>query len=256
MFHGPQDECPPTEWRVLCLIFKDIDVEFLNEGGRLRRFTYSLPREEAEKALWSFRQFPPLVKECSDGMASISYNVEHAERHLTSLTPAGCYVYWPSPVDVSPELIRYAPEYDSIFVLWPQNDRYNNIGVPTPGWGLAIGPGHTPGGATYCSIANAPEYCWDVPLAGEVWLHEWLHGVCDFFEGKGFHMPECNADGGGCHGYSQSPVTGGGCYYHDLMTGRVIENGRMTGITPGAWLSGTIRSQKKKRSVLNRLFKI
>jgi hypothetical protein len=83
-------------------------------------------------------------------------------------------------------------------------------------------------------------------------------------------MPQHNADGGGSHGYTQSPVTGWGRFYRDLMTGRVMENGRMIGIngrmigingrmigiTPEAWLSGTIRSQRQKISLINRIFKI
>ena len=253
---GHRQKGGPVPWRVLCLAFGDIDVEFPNEHGGLRPFKYSMRPEETAKALWSFRQFPPLAKECSRGMARISYHIEPIERPLTSLTPAGCAASWPSPADVRPELLRYARAYDSVFVLWPQNDIATGVQIPSPGWGLAIGPGHIPGGATYCTIANAPDYCWDVPLAGEVWLHEWLHGVCDFYESKGFRMPEHNADGGGSHGYSQSPATGWGCYYRDLMTGRVAENGRMTGITPEAWLSGTIRSQKQKRSLIDRILKI
>ncbi len=244
------------EWRVLCLVFRDIDVEFLDECCRPRSFKYSLRPAETEKALWSFRQFPALASECSGGMARIRYDIEFAGRPLTSLTPAGGPAYWPSPADVRPELARRAGAYDSVFVLWPQNDRANSAQVPSPGWGLAIGPGHIPGGGTYCSIANAREYCWDIPLGGEVWLHEWLHGICDFFEGKGFAMPEQNADGGGLHGYTQSPVSGWGKYYRDLMTGRVVENGHMTGITPAAWLSGTIRSPGRKRALIDRLIKI
>lgn len=229
------------EWRVLCLVFRDIDVELRDAQCKPWHFQLSLRPEEIDKAIWSFRQFPGLANECSAGMARISYHIEPARRPLTSLTELDGPAYWPSPADVSRELVQYAWEYDSIFVLWPQQDFRNDILIPSPGWGLAIGPGHTPGGATYCSIANAPENCWDIPLAGEVWLHEWLHGICDFFESKGFCMPAHNADGGGSHGYTQSPVTGWCRYYRDLMTGQVREKGRMTGITPEAWLNGTIR---------------
>ncbi len=243
------------EWRVLCLVYKSIDAGFLDESGRCRRFQHLLGPEETENALKSFRQFPALAMECSDGMANISYHIEYAGRPLTTLTSTGGAAYWPSPADTHPELVNHAPAYDTVFVLWPQNDIARHVQVPSSGWGLAIGPGHIPGGGTYCTIANAPGYCWDIPRAGEVWLHEWLHGICDLFENKGFTMPRYNADGGGSHGYTQSPAAGWCRYYRDLMTGQVIENGRPTGITPKAWLSGTIRSPGKKRSLLKRILK-
>ncbi len=184
---------------------------------------------------------PALARECSGGLVDITYTVRHITRPLTSLTHMGGPNYWPSPQDVFPELSKYAPDYDSVFVLWPQSEMSTGRQVPSGGWGLAIGPGHIPGGGTYCSIANAADTNWDVPRVGEVWLHEWLHGVCDLYESKGYPMPYANADGGGSHGYVRSPVTGWCRYYRDLMTGQVRENGRMTGITPEAWLSGTIR---------------
>ena len=45
-------------------------------------------------------------------------------------------------------------------------------------WGLAIGPSDWSNGATYCTVGNAPVDGWNEPRPGEVWLHEWLHGVC------------------------------------------------------------------------------
>jgi hypothetical protein len=228
------------EWHVLCIIFDSIDVVYLDSGGRQRHFKYSLKREELDTALRSFRQFPALAKECSCGLANIDHRLAYADRPLTSLTSMGASGYWPSPADTAPELERFAPGYDSVFIFWPQNDAIRHRKIPTAGWGLAIGPGYIPGGGTYCSIANASLESWEVPRIGEVWLHEWLHGVCDFFESKGFPMPEHNADGGGSHGYIQSPVTGWCGYYRDLMTGQVEDHGRKTGITPAAWLSGTI----------------
>jgi hypothetical protein len=236
-------KAPPSHWRILCLVFDRIDAGYRDCSGKVQRFSFSLPPEGIQKAEWSLSHLPLLARECSCGLVEISYDVRHMSRPLTSLTAMGGPNYWPSPSDVRPELKKYAPSYDSVFVFWPQNDLARGCQVPSGGWGLAIGPGHVPGGATYCSIANAPSYCWEVPRAGEVWLHEWLHGICDFYESKGFPMPLHNADGGGSHGYTQSPVTGWCRYYRDLMTGRVPEDGRMTGITPEAWLSGTIREK-------------
>jgi len=72
-------------------------------------------------------------------------------------------------------------------------------------------------------------------MKGEVWLHEWLHGVCNFFEIQGYKMPAGDADGGDRHGYIRSPETGWTGYYRDLMNGRVIEDGKPRGIPPHAW---------------------
>lgn len=230
----------PSPWRILCLAFDSIDVRYYGPSGKSICFQYQMEPAEIQKAEWSLGHLPMLARECSCGLVDISYDFKPVSRPLRSLTHMGGPNYWPSPADVAPELSAYARDYDSVFVFWPQNgDRCH---VPSGGWGLAIGPGHIPGGGTYCSIANADRASWDVPRVGEVWLHEWLHGVCDFYEGRGFPMPQYNADGGGSHGYVQSPVTGWCRYYRDLMTGRVPENGRFMGITPEAWLSGTIRT--------------
>jgi hypothetical protein len=59
--------------------------------------------------------------------------------------------------------------------------------------------------------------------------------VCAFFADQGYPMPVGDADGGGRHGYKQSPVWGWSDYYHDLMIGNVLENGRRLGIPLKAW---------------------
>lgn len=53
----------------------------------------------------------------------------------------------------------------------------------------------------------------DVPLKGEAWLHEWLHGVCVHFVQQGHQMPVGDADGADRHGYVCSPTTGWTDYY-------------------------------------------
>ncbi|HTY92209.1 MAG TPA: hypothetical protein VMC84_13620 [Methanocella sp.] len=230
----------PSRWHVLCLAFHSIDVRF---KGSIGRFQYQMRHEEVRAAEWSLGHFPLLARECSCGLVEVAYDILHISRPLSSLTNMGGPKYWPSPDDVRPELLEHAPDYDSVFVFWPRNDLERGCTIPSGGWGLAIGPGNIPGGGTYCSVASAADADWNVPCVGEVWLHEWLHGVCDFYESKGFPMPASNADGGGSHGYARSPVTGWCRYYRDLMTGRVRENGRSLGITPEAWLGGTIRSK-------------
>jgi hypothetical protein len=90
-------------------------------------------------------------------------------------------------------------------------------------------------GATYAVVANAPTTSWTREAPGEVWLHEWLHSVCDHFARRGHAMPARDADGAELHGYVRSAEMGWTDYYRDLMSGRVQEDGRAVGIPVAAW---------------------
>lgn len=90
-------------------------------------------------------------------------------------------------------------------------------------------------GATYAVVANAPAQAWRGEAPGEVWLHEWLHGVCHHFASRGHVMPARDADGAEVHGYARSKAEGWTDYYRDLMSGNVVEDGRKLGIPLAAW---------------------
>lgn len=224
-------------WKALLLVYRRIDVRIPAGWIRRTRFAHELPEEEVRDVLDSFRAFPPLVEDLSNGEASVTYQTEIIDEPLTSVTADGDGTFWPSPDDTRRELDALAPpgRYDSLFVLWPQTNLATGAQIPCRGWGLGAGPSDWSNGATYAVIGNAPSWAWSIPIVGEVWLHEWLHGVCRIFIDKGFAMPEHDADGGGSHGYVQSPTTGWTDFYRDLMTGQVLENGERKGITPEAW---------------------
>ena len=222
-------------------------IELLPEPAR-RRFEYSLSDAEVEDAIESFRHFPELVTELTHGLVVIEFEIISAERSLTTLTATGPDQYWPSPDDTRPELETLAPpyRYDSVFVLWPQSNLATGASIRAAGWGLAIAAGPWSNWATYATVANARRATWKVPRMGEVWLHEWLHGVCAFFAQRGYSMPAGDADGGGRHGYAQSPESGWTKYYQDLMTANVLENGRRLGIPLDAWpMWGALRANSQ-----------
>jgi hypothetical protein len=116
--------------------------------------------------------------------------------------------------------------------------------IPSFGWGWGLQATSWSNGATYATVANAEDWVWQVPTVGEVWVHEWLHGVSPFYEGLGYPQPDGNADGGSGHGYDWSPTEGWAAYYRDLMTGQVWEPllGAYTGITSQAWRERSILS--------------
>jgi hypothetical protein len=226
-----------TIWKSLLLIYPSIDVRYGNQRKRVKRFAYALTEQEIQEAIESFQRFPWLVEELTSASAGIEFQIIRIDSPLTSVTPLGQETYWPSPDDTRAEIEQFAPagRCDSIFVLWPQRNLIDGTFIPSGGWGLAIAASHWSNEATYAAVANTESWRWQIPVIGEVWLHEWLHGACAFFASKGYLMPQGDADGGARHGYSQSPVSGWTDYYRDLMRGNVLENGKRTGIPLDAW---------------------
>lgn len=227
-------------WKAILLVYQSISVTYHAGWWRPKQFAYTLSQNEVNDGVNSFQQFASLVKDLSNGEAELGYEIVHADRCLDSLTSMGSGCFWPSPDDTRRELDQFAPagKYDSVFVLWPQTNLKAGRRIPSGGWGLGIRATDWSNGATYATVANADSSVWNVPAVGEVWLHEWLHGVCHHFAQKGYEMPSGDADGGSRHGYIQSATTGWTQYYRDLMTGRVLEDGAHLGITAEAWRSG------------------
>ena len=230
---------PMSNWKSLLIVYRRIDVRIPVGGSRENRFAYELTDDELADALNSFRAFPPLAEDLSGGAATVTYEIAVAGEPLTSVTPSGDNLFWPSPDDTRKEIDTFAPpgRYNSVFILWPGTDFVSGASVPCPGWGLGMEPSAWSNDATYAVVGNALSWAWNIPVVGEVWLHEWLHGVCRIFAQMGVAMPVGDADAGGSHGYVQSKITGWTDFYRDLMTGQVLEDGMRKGITPEAWRS-------------------
>jgi hypothetical protein len=228
---------PPSTWKTLLLVYSRIDVKYAAGWFQRARFTHDLTEGEVLEAVASFQQFPSLVDSLTSGAAKVDSEIIYAKRPLTTLTRLTDYRYWPSPDDTRAELNEFLPRggYRSVLVLWPQNNLAAKTAIPTGGWGLGLAASEWSHGATYATVTNVASWAWNIPTIGEVWLHEWLHGVTDYFAHRGCIIPDGGADGGGRHGYVQSRTTGWMDYYRDLMTGHVPENGKLFGITPEAW---------------------
>jgi hypothetical protein len=227
-----------TIWRSLLLIYGAIDVQLPDRSGSSERYVHFLTDQEVDDGVYSFQQLPSLVEELTSRRASVRYEIQKVERSLTSLTHLSDGMYWPSPNDTRVEIDHLAAPgcYHSIFVLWPQRNLKNGTSVFSAGWGLGMAASAWSNGATYATVGNTETWRWQIPVIGEVWLHEWLHGVCAYFAGKGYLMPDGDADGGARHGYIQSRVSGWTDYYRDLMSANVRVAGQAKGIPLDAWL--------------------
>lgn len=230
-----------SNWRAVLFPFRQLDVTL--SRNKRKRYQHGLTEQELFDATESFRALPSLVAELTGNLIEITAEIRDPGMPLSSLSPNGKGMYWPSPDDIRSVLDQFAPrgEYDSVFVFWPQHDSRKGSSIPCRGWGLGMGPSDWSNGATYAVVANAPTSAWRGEAPGEVWLHEWLHGVCHFFQSRGYTMPDRDADGAEIHGYTRSPDRGWTEYYQDLLSGAVLENGQSTGIPTAALASAQPR---------------
>jgi hypothetical protein len=226
-------------WKALLLVYRHLDVSLPIGPEKTRKtFHHVAGEREIADALDSFAGFPELVLKLTNRRAGIEYEIVRPGHARTSLTRESPTRFWPSPADIRSDLDEFASpgKYDSVLVFWPHRDLKNSTAVPCDAWGLATGASESRNGATYAVVANAPSSAWKNEARGEVWLHEWLHGVSAHFAHNGHVMPERDADGGELHGYVRSPTAGWTEYYRDLMNGNVLENGRRFGIPSEAWV--------------------
>lgn len=224
-------------WRCVLIVYREIDLRLKRSFFRSRRFAHTLPQCEIDDAIDSFSCFPSLVSDLTSGAAEIHHDIVYSKNPLITLSRLGESGWWPSPGDTRRELeeIRTGERYDSVFILWPQNNLQSNESIESGGWGLGMRASPWSMNATYATVANADSSIWNIPVKGEVWLHEWLHGACAYFAERGYEMPDGDADGGDRHGYVQCPETGWTAFYRDLMNGRVVEKGKLLGIPSLAW---------------------
>ena len=223
----------------LLLIYPCTDVTYFQSGSQ-QTFRGCMSDDLKETIISAFKNFAEnLVKDGSGGMVSSTYDIVEIPHPVTRITSLGGDRYWLSPQDIEEDLKMYAPKgkYDSVHVVWYNGpiDSYFGLG------GIFINEGTS----TFSSLIAGQEWWWTGmgEALGEPFLHEWLHGVCRFYENLGCPMPEKDADGAEEHGYTKSSTEGWMRYYRDLMQGKVWEQklSKYTGITKEAWSRGTPR---------------
>jgi len=240
----------------LLLIYPETSIEYVEEGF-LKRFHGSMSDRLVLTIISAFKNFAEnLVRDGSGGLVTSTYNIIIAEHPMTTISNYNDGYYWLSPDDVMTDLAKYASEgrYDSVFVIW-----YN--GPVKTFWGLG-GVFINDGGTIFSSIASGEESWWTGPeSSGQVFLHEWLHGVARFFQELGYIMPEGDADGAENYGYVWTPEEGWMAYYRDLMQGKVWDSklSRFVGIPSEAWsryCSPNIVKLKKTSELYQQLYQL
>jgi len=219
-------------WRHLLLLYMKTDASYEKEA-KTGRVTGDISTSLASTVEEAFRTLPVLVETGSGGAVAASVQVIRVSRPVSHVSQIRDH-YWLSPTDVQQELEQFAPAgaFDAVHVVWASGPLLVFFGLG----GAFVNDGKT----TFSSIVAGDESWWKGANPGEVFLHEWLHGACRYFQGLGYVMPDLDADGGSMHGYQESANDGWMTYLGDLMRGNVWEGrlSRYTGITAEAWKRG------------------
>jgi hypothetical protein len=229
-------------WKMLILIYKNIDT-YYTEGGVQKRLTATMPAADIENMKNDFLNLPhqSVVNIYSNGTAELEAHVVVVDRALTNLEPIADG-FWPSPDVTRQELDLYAPKgkYDSVIVFWQASHPTTGQSLPVYGWGLGYWPGDYANGMTYATVFNL-SWVWPNDLCqGEVFLHEWLHGVTGFYGWRGFAFLFEDLHGAEEAGYV---TDADGCWkdwLKDYMRGLVYENGKRTALVTQSWHGGSI----------------
>ena len=229
-------------WKMLVLIYKNIDTTY-TENGVQKRLTATMPDQDIENMKNDFLNLPHQknVSIYSNGTAELEAKVVVIERPLTNLEPISTG-YWPSPTVTHPELDAYAPngKYDSVMIFWQASNPSTGQSIPIYGWGLGYWPFDLANGMTYATVFNI-DWVWAGDACqGEVFLHEWLHGVTGFYMWRGFAFPFEDLHGAEEAGYV---TDSNGCWkdwLKDYMRGLVYENNVRKALVTQTWHGGSI----------------
>ena len=232
-------------YKHLLLIYPNTDADYVYTDPvsgvtEKRHYTGSMSDELKTAIVSSFKNLPFLTENGSAGVVSTTYEIIEISVSVTKLTSLGGNYYMLCDWDIHSDLELYAPKcrYDSVSVVW-------NNGPISANWGMG-GAFINNGTTTFSSIIAGQKWWWgnsNNPDGEQVFLHEWLHAVCRFYEQLGYPMPVGDADGASSHGYTRDATEGWMPYYRDLMQGKVWESRlsppQYTGVTAAAWTSKT-----------------
>ncbi len=231
-------------WKMLILVYRNIDTDYTDIDGQAKHLTATMPLNDAENMVENFQILPHrnMVYDYSAHLGEMEAYVQYVDRALTDLEPIG-NGYWPSPTTTAPELDQYAPpgKYDSVIVFWQASNPDTGQSIPVNGWGLGYWPYDYANNMTYATVFNISWVWSDTdPCRGEVFLHEWLHGLTDFYHWLGFPFPVDGVHGADEAGYTADQ---NGCWkdwYKDYMQGLVLEDGQYKALVPDTWHTGSV----------------
>lgn len=235
----------PHNWSVLVLVYRQTNFDVFDASAVSHHVQAIMSAENEALMVGAVTQSVGLANDWSSGLASQTETVVYPPTPVAHLTALGDGAYWLAPADIAADLATYAaPQtYDSIVVIWQPWDDEDY--VPSWGWGLSLSAGPASNEAAYATVTVPPRddswWVTSMPHPGELYLHEWLHGVIDYNVAHGASIPDLH--GSGTYGY----VDEGGTWmrwYSDFMRQHVRDpaTAAYVGISYLVWSSGSPRT--------------
>ena len=221
-------------WRTLVMVYRSTDVTY-TVNGSTRRLQTSMTGSDVSRAVENVKRVPRAVSDWSGGYASMQQTIVFPAKPIRSVTSLGSNGYWLSPSNIEADLDWFAPHgrYDSIFVIWRNDDDSGNH-IPSYGWGWTIGPSRSANGAGY-SVVNTPSRhgIWPGTNPELIWMHEWTHQTTAFYGRLGYPMPDIHR--GIDYGYYRDRW--GKPFLSDVLQGKVPTPTGYIGIKRWMWAS-------------------
>lgn len=239
-------------WKIVFLIYPSVDVEY-SAKGTTHTFKYEMMQNEIDEATTAMASAIAAIPRGAGGEARARLTTTViVGRTLPKLAPCcgtTTTFYWPDAQITAPELVQYARGHsDSVIVYWPAKNHTTKASVLNPHWGLSYGkPENYTYNVGYSTVSNIVSPLDRRYHPGEVFVHEWLHPVSDYYQVKGFSVPNVDHSTSYCQcvircdPYLHIGGKGLMAFYQDLMTGTTREptSPQCIGLTQNAWCSGT-----------------
>ena len=242
----------PFVWKLALLLYPNTAVTYRALDGSSVSLTSAMTPDEIGVVQSAAQNMATLASQWSDGAVQLEVSVLPIDHPLTALTKRDANPavnsYAIAQTDITADLRALAPDgtYDSLIAVWkPWNEQ--GQAVPTDYWGLGTGPSADSDNSTFATLILGNAAVWGQPgLNGEVMMHEWLHGIVDYYHamtGQAIPSPDDRA----ADGYEPLTIAAGGSqarFDHDILTAQVVNQATgeaLGGITAAMWGSGSPR---------------
>lgn len=228
-------ESSSNEWKMVCFIFPNIDVN-VNVNGKLEHVKLQMTNDDINTIKTNLGRFKSSIKEISNDKIEMEYETYVINKPIKTLSYDKENYYYVSGEDVKEYIDSYVKEnmYDHIYVAFRMADKQKGNSVLVNDW-IGLG-GMVYSGIGFSNIRmpddrNNLVYQFNYRVntfPEEVFIHEFLHTLERNAKEYGYDIPELHDYAK--HGYSDKGSEGLKQWYTDYINKQISYNGTKVGL--------------------------